>query len=314
MTTAMKTIEHLGRLPLAARRIALRTAWRASLPFRRDVGFGLEPFFEKRLRVGTEEARRLAREHDFHDLLLIMEWFASIRRSQAEMLADTRNTTVSDPDLPARLAATGDVVILAPLHMGVFPLGISHVLWHWFRGRRLLVLRAREDLEENNIAMDRLREIAGEFRILNTRDEADFVDAMRFARKGAVVVSLLDLPETYGSPAETRLFEETASIAMGLDAMARMLKGVVLPMTVCSRLTRDEIVFGRPFEVARTTADDRSELAMTIGRQIESFVKLAPEQWHMWTRLGEFYPAGWSSGGSEGFRTLAQKVAAHAAG
>lgn len=290
MSAVLHIVKLLGRMPLAARRRTLRALWRAALPFRPTIGFGLERAIEHYLKVGTKAARRIAREHDYHDNLLAMEWFASIQRSPRQIRRDVRRTRVSDPALVERIAQSGDTVILAPIHMGVFPAGIAYVVGTYFAGRRLLVLRAREDLAENNVAMDRLREIAGEFRILNTRVEADFVDAMRFARKGGVVVSLLDLPETYGLPADTTLFGEPAAIALGLDAMARMLKAVVVPMTVLSHQTRDEIVFGQPFEVSGASTEDRRALARTIGRQIELFVKLAPPQWHMWTRLLEFYP------------------------
>ncbi|GJE19360.1 LpxL/LpxP family acyltransferase [Methylobacterium marchantiae] len=290
MTAVLQIIKLLGRLPLASRRRALRTLWRVALPFRADVGFGLERVVEKYLKIGAGPARRLALEHDYQDTLLVMEWYASISRNRQQLIDDCSGTRVSDPALVERIAASGDSVILAPIHMGIFPIGITYVFWKYFAGRRLLVLRAREDLPENNAAMDRLREVAGEFRILNTRNEADFIDAMRFARKGGVVVSLLDLPETYGSPADTTLFGEPAAIALGLDAMARMLKAVVLPMTVHSLPSRDEIVFGQPFEVSANSPEERRSLARAIGRQIEGFVAIAPEQWHMWTRLPEFYP------------------------
>lgn len=291
----------------------LRTVWWATLPFRKDVGFDLEPVVEKHLRIGADQARRFALEHDFQDNLLIMEWFASAHRTLAQMVDDVEGATVSDPALVERLAASGDVVILAPMHMGVFPIGISYVVWKYFSGRRLLVLRARDDLEENNAAMDRLREIAGEFRILNTHKEEEFVDAMRYARKGAVVVSLLDLPKTYGSPAETRLFGERASIALGLDAMARMLKGVVLPMTVRSHLSHDEIILGRPFEVSKTENDNRADLALAVGRQIEDFVLLAPAQWHMWTRVLEFFPPRHEGAISPESSFGAERVTSHVA-
>lgn len=280
----------LARLPLRWRRPALRLAWRMSLSRRKDVGFGLEPFLEKGLRIGAADARRLAVEHDFHDQLQILEWLASGCRSDAELEQDARFITVNEPGLAERIADSGQSVILAPLHMGIYPVGITYVVWRFFRGRRVLVLRARDDLEENNTAMERLRAVASELMLLNTRNEGDFLEAMRFARKGAVVVSLIDLPHSYGSPADTMLFGQPATIALGLDAMARMLKSIVLPMAVVSRLAGDEVVFGEPFEVWQNAPEERAALARRVGRQIESFVRMAPEQWHMWTRILEFQP------------------------
>lgn len=288
MRATMLFLGTIARLPLRTRRLLLRAAWRLSLSFRRDVGFSLEPLLEKYLRLGASDARRIAVEHDFQDQLQIMEWLASGLRSERQMLADYAHAGVSDPALALRLAESGESVILAPLHMGVFPFGISFVMWKYFAGRRVLVLRAREDNEDNNVAMDRLRAIASELRILNTRNEADFMEAMRFARKGAVVISMIDLPETYGAPVEATLFGEPVRLAFGLDAMARMLKAVVLPVSVCSSVAGDRVVFGEPFEVWENTAEDRAALAAHVARQIERFVHLDPAQWHMWTRILEF--------------------------
>ena len=290
MNGVLELVKILARLPLSVRRVILRALWRGTLPLRGQVGFDLEPAFERFLKVGTAEARRMALEHDFQDLLLIMEWYASIGRSHRQMTEDVARVRVSDAALVERIAGSSDVVILAPMHMGSFPFGITYVLWKYFAGRRLLVLRARDDLAGNNVAMDRMREIASELRIMNTRNEAEFIDGMRFIRKGGVVVSLIDLPQSYGSPAEVSLFGHDAAIAFGLDAMARMLKAVVLPMTVRSLLSRDEIVFGQPFEVASNSPEDRRALAAAMARQIEDFVKIDPAQWHMWTRILEFYP------------------------
>ena len=280
---------YLATLPLPYRRRLLRLGWRLSLPFRRDVGFGLEPLLEQRLRVGRAGARQIAVEHDFHDYLQQLEWLASATRPLDALVAETRNVEVSDHHLAQRIADSGQTVILAPMHMGIFPLGVGHMLWRYFNGRRLLVLRAREDHAINNLAMDRLKAVAGEIRILNTRDQAEFMDAMRYARQGAVVVSLIDLPRSYGVAAPVSLFGMPSAIALGLDSMARMLKAVVMPMAVHSHVDGDRVILGQPFEVAETNPAARAALADDLARQIEAFVRPAPEQWHMWTRLDEFY-------------------------
>lgn len=212
------------------------------------------------------------------------------RRTQHGLEADADRTVVSDPDIAERIAATGQSVVLAPLHMGIFPAGVGYMIWRYFRGRRVLVLRARDDHEINNDAMGRLTSVAGELRVLNTRNQSQFMEAIRYARGGGVIVSLIDLPRSYGVPAEVNLFGMPASIALGIDAMARMLKAIVLPMTVLSELSRDRILLGQPFEVIETSPAARAELARDLARQIEGFVRQAPAQWHMWTRIQEFYP------------------------
>lgn len=285
-----RLIKAVARLPLRARRHALGAYWRASAPFREDPGFELEPVLRRALRVGSGPGRRIARELEFHDVLQKMEWYAGTIMSREQAIADFGHVRVTEHDLLSRIADTGEPVILAPIHMGVFPFALTVLLFRYFAGRRVLILRAREDLEENNVGMRRIAEIASEMRILNTRDEASFLEAMRFARKGGIVVSLIDLPPDYGSPAATQLFGEPAAIALGLDAMARMLKAVVVPLAVVSGPRGDTVFLGQPFEVADTSPEARAELALRLGRQIERFVALSPAQWHMWSRLSEFRP------------------------
>lgn len=283
-----RLIKTVARLPLRARRHALAAFWKASAPVRKDPGFELEPVLRRALRVGSGPGRRIARELEFHDVLQKMEWYAGTIMSREQALSDFRRVQVPEHELLSRIAETGEPVVLAPIHMGIFPFALTVLLWRYFAGRRVLILRARDDLEENNIGMERIAEIASEMRILNTRDESAFLEAMRFARKGGVVISLIDLPPDYGSPARTQLFGEPASIALGLDAMARMLKAVVVPLAVVSSLRGETVALGQPFEVIDTSAEARAELALHLGRQIERFVALSPAQWHMWARLSEF--------------------------
>ncbi|MCO5732448.1 hypothetical protein [Rhizobium sp. SSA_523] len=282
-------LQRLAHYPLRVRRPLLRLLWRATLSRRDGVGFGLEPLLSRHLKLGAAQAHAMAVEHDFHDSLQILEWLAGLARSRAQLIADARTISVSDEALVERMAASQGNVILASMHMGIFPISISYLLWRFFNGRRLLVLRAREDHQRNVAAMARLQEVASEVYILNTRNEGDFMEAMRFARKGAVVLSMIDLPHTYGNPAAITLFRQAASIGFGLDAMARMLNAVVLPMTTVSSLSGDRIVFGQPFEVWQNSPADRNRLAGAVARQIESFISLDPPQWHMWTRLDEFF-------------------------
>lgn len=286
----MRFAAWMARLPLVHRRHLLRLVWSLRRPFRRDIGFGLEPLLAERLRIGMREATSIAAEHDFQDKLQQIEWLAMSLRRHDDVVTDSDRTLLSDPALVSRIADSGQTVILAPLHMGIFPMGVGYIIRTYFSGRRVLVLRAREDHEANNQAMARLKSVAGELRILNTHHQNEFMEAIRFARGGGVIVSLIDLPRSYGVPAAVTLFGMPASIALGIDAMARMLKAVVLPMAVHSDLSGDRILVGEPFEVTETTPDARADLARDLARQIENFVRFQPAQWHMWTRIGEFDP------------------------
>ncbi|WFT77435.1 hypothetical protein QA634_19055 [Methylobacterium sp. CB376] len=139
--------------------------------------------------------------------------------------------------------------------------------------------------------MRRISEIGTDMRFLNVRDKQDYIDAVRFARAGAVIVSFVDLPASYGGPVDTTLFGRPARLAMGLDALARLTEATVVPLAVRSRLDGDVVAPGRPFEVAESGPEAKARVTDLVRRHIEASVLAAPEQWFMWQRLGEFLAA-----------------------
>jgi len=281
-------VHSMAMMPLPLRRQVLRAHWRSEIAMRRSFGYGLTDILQRSLRVPRREAQALDREIVFHDRLQDLEWYCAAVRRIAQLEADDRHVRVDSPDLIARLAEEGRPVVLAPLHMGVFSLAVMHLAHHYFRGRRILILRAREDHETDSAAMRRLKEIASEFRFLNVKDRSEFAPAMRFAREGALVICFLDLPAAYGNPADITLFGRPARIALGVDAISRMLEAVVVPMAVRSGLDGDEVLTGEPFEVADGSKAERNAVAARIARCMQRFVHHDPAQWHMWGRLHEF--------------------------
>ena len=291
----------LSRLPLAVRRRLLWAGWSAWLLFNwRKAHFGTDDVVTRSLKLGRRDARRIGRAIHFQDQLQTLEWIASATVTPKRFGAEARHVRINDPALFERLAATGDPVILAPMHMGNISIGVAHLMKRYFNGRRVLVLRAKEDVDDLNRAMARLTAIASELRIVNTNDKSDFVDAMRFARQGAVIVCFADLPSSYGSPATVSLFGQEAQIALGLDTLARIVKGIVVPLAVHSAVGGDTVFNGRPFEVSGSSQAERERIAAGMARQMERFIYAAPSQWHFWPRMNEFRVSLGSQGPSDG--------------
>ena len=292
MVDLERLIRSLSRQPLVRRRRILAAHWRVQRTLGMLDTYGVADIIRLTLQVSERVAHRIEAELVLNDRLQMLEWLAASSRTEAELADDDTHVRVADPTIFTRLAESGTPVVLAPLHMGIFSLGIMHIAHTYFRGRRILVLRAREDRETSAAAMKRLERVASEFRILNIRNTAEFMPAMRFAREGALIVCLVDLPASYGNPADVRLFNKPARIALGVDSIARMTGGMVVPMAVASSVTGDLVTNGRPFDVVSGAQTERWQVAERIAAEIQRFVHCNPSHWHMWARLGEFMPEG----------------------
>ncbi len=290
MFDLQSVVKACSGLSLSQRRKLLRTAFRAGIMTGVLSYFDLAALLMFTLRCSKADAKKIEAEYTFQDLLQGMEWLVMSSKSHSDLLRDAPAVSFSDEPLMQRLSATNAPIILSPLHMGAFPIAIAATLHHYFRDRKVLILRAKEDNETNKAAMSRLTETSAGLRVLNIFNKADYVDALRYARDGAVVISFIDLPGSYGSPEKTTLFNLPANLALGVEALARITKGCVVPLAVNSSLTRDIVNIGTPFEVSDSGAIERKEIASRIARNIEQFVYDNPAQWHMWPRLHEFRP------------------------
>jgi KDO2-lipid IV(A) lauroyltransferase len=289
MPNDLTILAGLARLSLPMRRRALRLIWSAGRLYRPQRVEGLRAVLQFAIRVSNAEGARLEAEIHFHDLMATLEWGAVLSRSKAALSRDLASIVIENESLLADLAATRKPIILAPLHMGCYALPFAKMMRDHFADRPMLILRAREDRVEETEAMRRISEIGVDMRFLNVADKQAYMDGVRFARAGAVIVTFVDLPASYGGAVSETLFGRPAQLAMGINSLARVTGADVVPLAVHSSITGDVVRLGRPFESFETGPAEKVRVAGLVRRHIEQSVLAAPEQWHMWARLDEFY-------------------------
>ncbi|WP_288587907.1 hypothetical protein [uncultured Methylobacterium sp.] len=298
MTTAPHipwTYARLAGLPLAWRRRVLRSVLAARglaarLRGRTDEA-GFAATFESVLRLPRREALRLSRKAARHDVASEIEWCALHRRPVAAILRDVARVSVAEPAVMERVAASGRPVILAPLHMGAYVLGLAALMVRYFPGRPMLVLRQRDDMVMETQVIERLREIDVDVRFLNVSERGDFLSAIRFAQKGAVIVVFCDLDPSYGAPAEMPMFGRPFRFAFGTDTLARLTGATVVPLATTMDDDGDTVGIGRPFEVRGSAPEERAAVADIMRRHLQAAIAARPEQWHLWPMLADYLPS-----------------------
>ena len=285
------TYARLASLPLAWRRRALRALVTGRRLLGQIDGDGFTATFESVLRLPRREASRLSREATHHDMASEIEWCALHKRPVAASLRDIARVTVTDPAVMERVAATGRPVILAPLHMGAYVLGLAALMLRYFPGRPMLVLRQRDDMALETEVIERLREVDVDVRFLNVGNKADFLSAVRFGQKGAVIVVFCDLDPSYGAPAEMPMFGLPFRFAFGADTLARLTGATVVPVATTMDDHGDTIRLGQPFEVRGQAPEERAQVASIMRRHIQAAISGRPEQWHLWPMLADYLPS-----------------------
>ncbi|QRE74012.1 hypothetical protein [Methylobacterium aquaticum] len=304
------TYARLASLPLAWRRRALRALVASRRLLGRDKGDGFAATFESVLRLPRREALRLSREAVHHDVAAEIEWCALHKRPIAAIQRDIDRVTVSDPAVMERVAAAGRPVILAPLHMGAYVLGLAALMLRYFPGRPMLILRQRDDMAMETEVIERLREVDVDVRFLTVGERSDFLSAVRFAQKGAVVVVFCDLDPSYGAPAEMPMFGLPFRFAFGTDTLARLTGATVVPVATTMDDHGDTVGLGQPFEVRGNAPEERAQVAGIMRRHIQAAIAGRPEQWHLWPMLADYLPSSAnvqdnSPAGGEAPQTLA---------
>ncbi|GJD60654.1 LpxL/LpxP family acyltransferase [Methylobacterium frigidaeris] len=285
------TYARLASLPLAWRRRALRALVTGRRLLARDGGERFAATFESVLRLPRREALRLSRAAAHHDVASEIEWCALHKRPVDAIQRDIERVQVADPAVMERIAATGRPVILAPLHMGAYVLCLATLMVRHFPGRPMLVLRQRDDMGMETEVIERLREVDVDVRFLNVSQRADFLSAVRFAQKGAVIVVFCDLDPSYGAPAEMPMFGLPFRFAFGTDTLARLTGATVVPIATTMDDNGDTVGLGQPFEVRGQAAEERAKGADIMRRHIQAAIAARPEQWHLWPMLADYLPS-----------------------
>ncbi|MCJ2097987.1 hypothetical protein [Methylobacterium sp. E-046] len=281
----------VASLPIRARRRALRSLFHLTALTRGGARAGLSPCFERVLRLPRREAVRLDREAAFHDALAEMEWLSLHRRSLTGIRSDLDHVSVRSPEILTHLASRGEPVILAPLHMGPYVLGLLKILLTFFPDRSLLVLRRRDDRPLETRVMQRITEFGIPVRFLTVTDRSGYLPAVRFARQSAVLVVFGDLPPSYGRPAAMPVLGLPTAFAFGIETLAHLTGATVVPLAVAARAGGSIVMPSDPFTVRANDPEERDRVAELMRRHIEATVRTWPEQWHHWARLPEFLPA-----------------------
>ncbi len=281
----------LANLPLAWRRRALRILVTGRRLLGRTDGTSFAATFESVLRLPRREALRLSREAVLHDVASEIEWCALHTRPIAAIQRDVARVQVTDPAVMERVAAIGRPVILAPLHMGAYVLGLAALMVRYFPGRPMLVLRQRDDMAMETEVIERLREVDVDVRFLTVSERAGFLSAVRFGQKGAVIVVFCDLDPSYGAPAEMPMFGLPFRFAFGTDTLARLTGATVVPIATTMDDHGDTVGLGQPFEVRGSAPEERAHVAGIMRRHIQAAISGRPEQWHLWPMLAEYLPS-----------------------
>ena len=277
----------LGKMPLRQRRPLLRSAWQVAAATGNAPTETVKPQLEHILRLPSREALRVAKSADYLDMLSMLEWAACHYQPRDEMIKDSDLVQVENEAAVQRLSGEQRPIIFAPIHAGAYIFSIVTLIYRHFRGRRILVLR-NKTTEVDSIIIKRVTEIGSEVRFMFTQDKGSFVDALRYARRDAIIVCFVDLPASYGEPYDIELFGRPARIALGIEKLARACNAPILPIASRSHNLFESLVVRRPFEVGDDSARTRDRVAGLIRSHIEASVIEAPSQWHMWPRISEY--------------------------
>jgi phosphatidylinositol dimannoside acyltransferase len=283
-------IRLLARLPMPVRRKLLRSSfhlWRG-LGLLRPCGRSAW-MMAKALQLPRADAWRLAGENAYHDLLFQMEWLALADRSLPGLLADAANVRTED-DETLRWISRQRGAVLATLHMGPYSLSLAWLLHRYFRDREVVIVKSRTSDRDENRAMARLEQLGVRVALMAPTESAEFHALLKRVRAGAILIALVDLPESYGRSVDTDLLWTPARIAAGAADIAALCRVPLLLFRTEAQGVRDRVTVANLLEVPSMQAQ-RDRAIGKVAAFITESVRGCPEQWHMWPRFDEFVAA-----------------------
>lgn len=240
----------------------------------------------KAMQLPRADARRLAGENAYHGLLFQMEWLALGSRSLRGLLADAKRVGTCD-DAALRWIAAQKGAVIATLHMGPYALALAWLFHRYFRGREVIIVKTRTSDADEMRALARLEQLEVRVSLMAPTEPSEFHRLLKRVRAGAILIALVDLPQSYGHSVETHLLWTPARIAAGAADIAALCNVPLLLFRTEAQGGIDRVAVDDLLEVSSVKAD-RDRAIETIASFITTAVRRHPEQWHMWPRFDEF--------------------------
>jgi lauroyl/myristoyl acyltransferase len=223
----------------------------------------------------------------FHELLFALEWLALKNRSRDQLLADGQALHIADEDV-LRWASKQKSVILATLHMGSYPTSLARLLHAHFQGWKIIIVKSKAITGDERDALNKLSLLGIRVEYLFLESQETFLDLVRSVKRGAVLITLVDLPHLYGRSCEVELLWQPAEIAIGVIDLSYICRAPIVLFKTASGVFGDEICIHSVLQPTATDAGARKLAADKIATFITAAVVENPAQWHMWDRLTEY--------------------------
>jgi lauroyl/myristoyl acyltransferase len=283
------SLHALSFLPYRTRRRGLRTAFTClgAILGGLDLDSSSQAFATI-LALSKRDGRKFTGRKLYYDMVAMVEWLALGRRTVRGLAKDIRHLSSEGCEDLQWLAAQRGAVI-GTMHFGPYALGLVWLIHSYFQNRKIFIFKNSNATEEAR-AIARLGKLGAEVEFIAPSALVEFHRLIKEVRQGAIVIIMVDLP-----PAATRsdafdLLGREVSVATGAVDLAALGRAPLMLLRVRAGKGGDQVEIGDVFEVAHHDAGSRSRAASRIAQFVTDTLHCYPEQWHMWSRFGEYLP------------------------
>lgn len=284
-----RALRVLGRMSLRTRRSVLWIVGRCAIRLRLlDIDAADVCRIAEALQLPAGEARRVARANAINLLLFALEGASLSVRSAAGLLRDGARIRCTN-DEALEWVAEQPSAILAGLHTGAFPIALAWLLQRHFKGRDVVLLRAKRPDADEVRAFERLARFGVRARHVVLEDGDGMLDALRTLRRGGVLAMLVDMPPGDGRADAVEILWRPARIASGVAEISAMCSAPVMLFSTRSS-PRGDVIEIDGITQADRHARGRSAIPARVASLLTRTLIARPEQWLFWRRLQEFQP------------------------
>lgn len=274
-------------LPYRLRRQALRIAFLFLAPVM--AGLDLDSTsraFATILASSKRQGRKFAGRKMYYDMVAMIEWLALGRRSIAGLASDIQCLS-SDAAEDLQWLAAQRGAIIGTMHFGPYALGLVWLIHSHFQNRKVIIFKNANAGEEAR-AIERLGNLGAEVEFVSPTALLDFHRIIKEVRNGAIVIIMVDLPPAASRSDDFDLLGRQVAVATGAVDLAAMGRAPLMLLRVRADRRGDRIEIGDIFDVAHHDAGSRNRAVSRITRFVSETLHVYPEQWHMWSRFGEY--------------------------
>ncbi|RAP31308.1 hypothetical protein DID76_03085 [Candidatus Marinamargulisbacteria bacterium SCGC AG-414-C22] len=185
-------------------------------------------------------------------------------------------------------------VVIVSIHMGDFFKGFLKLATLAPRTKEIGIIKWMNSSKKEEAAYKKFKDLGANLKLFRLRNKPG-LEAVRFLKRGNVLLTLCDISPKFVKTTEISFFNKKTQFPCGPAELAVASQAIILPVYVTKLNEREFLKICPPIDTTSTLTQNESlsekskKITHQLASLVEEWIYTHPDQWHFWGIMEELW-------------------------